>query len=406
MKNNDNKKKKIAVIVIAVVILLLVIIGSGVALGVFRSTKGSASGRGDKKAFTNKLTTEATTLAKATTKAITEKATTEKAKKTTTEKAKKVASVSGGITTESKNDSNTKATTEKATQAPSEAPYVPDTEAPYVPDTEAPTEAPTQAPTEAPTEAPTTQHQHTWEDVTETVTENVKVKDAWDEQVVRYKCSYCGAWAEDVGDGHINRCGEKYYEVNIILLGDVFHRAYQDVNAAVISNNFWVISKKLFKHIYCVIGNHETSYYSNNPFYTLVSEIKSKKMQTVLNKVYTPRGLDNVFEVVDAVEDGDVVFHFNHYGCSISHAVDRKVNIGLYHQDILNSEILKLMQATYNNDVYAPRLLDFDKLDIFDGFTYNFFGHMHQVYGTWGYTNPKTETMCAYDTLSTVLEYQ
>lgn len=215
MKNNGNKKKKIAVIVIAVVILLLVIIGSGVAIEVFRSTKGSASGSGDKKAFTDKLTTEATTLAKATTKATTEKATTEKAKKTTTEKAKKVASVSGGITTESKNDSNTKATTEKATQAPSEAPYVPDTEAPYVPDTEAPyvpdTEAPTQAPTEAPTEAPTTQHQHTWVDVTETTTERVKVKDAWDEEVEYYKCSYCGARAAEVGDGHISRCGEKYY---------------------------------------------------------------------------------------------------------------------------------------------------------------------------------------------------
>lgn len=218
MKNNDNKKKKIAVIVIAVVILLLVIIGSGVAIGVFRSTKGSASGRGDKKAFTNKLTTEATTLVKATTKATTEKATTEKAKKTTTKKAKKVASVSGGITTESKNDSNTKATTEKATQAPSDNSGNGDwnnpTEAP-APATEAPvpaTEAPTKAPTEAPTEAPTTQHQHTWVDVTETVTENVKVKDAWDEQVVRYKCSYCGAWAEDVGQFHINDCGEKYYD--------------------------------------------------------------------------------------------------------------------------------------------------------------------------------------------------
>ena len=224
MKNNDNKKKKIAVIVIAVVILLLVIIGSGVAIGVFRSTKGSASGRGDKKAFTNKLTTEATTLVKATTKATTEKATTEKAKKTTTKKDKKVASVSGGITTESKNDSNTKATTEKATQAPSdnsgngdwnnstEAPYVPDTEAPteapYVPDTEAPTEAPTQAPTEAPTEALTTQHQHIWE----TKTEQVLVKDAWDEEYITYVCSYCGAAADDVGAFHINDCGVKYYD--------------------------------------------------------------------------------------------------------------------------------------------------------------------------------------------------
>lgn len=213
MKNNDNKKKKIAVIVIAVVILLLVIIGSGVAIGVFRSTKGSASGRGDKKAFTNKLTTEATTLVKATTKATTEKATTEKAKKTTTKKSKKVASVSGGITTESKNDSNTKATTEKATQAPSDNSDNGDwnnpTEAP-APATEAPVPV-TEAPTQAPTEAPTTQHQHTWEDVTETTTERVKVKDAWDEEVEYYKCSYCGAWAEDVGQFHINDCGEKYY---------------------------------------------------------------------------------------------------------------------------------------------------------------------------------------------------
>ena len=220
MKNNDNKKKKIAVIVIAVVILLLVVVGSGVALGVFRSTKGSASGRGDKKAFTNKLTTEATTLAKATTKATTEKATKEKAKKdnkkTTTEKSKKVASVSGGITTESKNDSNTKATTEKATQAPSDnsgnGDWNNSTEAPYVPDTEAPTEAPTQAPTEAPTEAPTTQHQHTWVDVTETTTERVKVKDAWDEEVEYYKCSYCGARATEVGSGHISICGRKVYD--------------------------------------------------------------------------------------------------------------------------------------------------------------------------------------------------
>lgn len=214
MKNNDNKKKKIAVIVIAVVILLLVIIGSGVAIGVFRSTKGSASGSGDKKAFTDKLTNETTTLAKATTKATTEKATTEKAKKTTTKKAKKVASVSGGITTESKNDSNTKATTEKATQAPSDNSGNGDwnnpTEAP-APATEAPVPV-TEAPTQAPTEAPTTQHQHTWEDVTETTTERVKVKDAWDEEVEYYKCSYCGARATEVGSGHISRYGKKYYD--------------------------------------------------------------------------------------------------------------------------------------------------------------------------------------------------
>ena len=231
MKNNDNKKKKIAVIVIAVAILLIAVIGSGLAIGVFRSTKGSASGRGDKKAFTNKLTTEATTLAKATTEKA-KKATTEKAKKTTTEKSKKVASVSGGITTEAKNDSNTKATTEKATQAPSDnsgnGGWNNPTEAP------APaTEAPTQAPTEAPTEAPTTQHQHTWEDVTETVTERVKVKDAWDEQVLKYYCSYCGADCDVVGSDHITYCGEKYYDEDFhkwLYEGASWKGGYETIN--------------------------------------------------------------------------------------------------------------------------------------------------------------------------------
>lgn len=218
MKNNDNKKKKILIAVL-VVVMLLVVIGSGAAIGVFRSTKGSASGSGDKKDFTDKLTTEATTLAKATTKVTTEKATTEKAKKdnkkTTTEKSKKVASVSGGITTESKNDS-TKATTEKTTQAPSGNPGNGDwnnpTEAPSYDPTPEPSYDPQPEPTEAPTEAPTTQHQHTWVDVTETTTERVKVKDAWDEEVEYYKCSYCGARATDVGSSHITYCGEKYYD--------------------------------------------------------------------------------------------------------------------------------------------------------------------------------------------------
>ena len=218
MKNNDNKKKKILIAVL-VVVMLLAVIGSGVAIGVFRSTKGSASGSGDKKAFTDKLTTETTTqVAKATTEKATKttKVTTEKAK-VTTEKAKKVANVSGGITTEAKNDSKAKATEAKTeapqpvTEAPTEAPYVPATEAP-APATEAPTERATEAPTERATEAPTTQHQHTWEDVTETVTEKVKVKDAWDEEVEYYKCSYCGARATEVGSGHISRCGRKVYD--------------------------------------------------------------------------------------------------------------------------------------------------------------------------------------------------
>lgn len=228
MKNNDDnnsKKKKIALIV-AIAIVLVVIVGSGVAIGVFRIAKGSTK----RSVFTDKLTTEATTQAA---KATTEKATTEKATKASTEKAttekakasstkakteggvKKGSDATGSNGTDKSGSKATEAQTEApqpVTEAQTEAPYVPDTEAPYVPDTEAPAPATTERATERATEAPTTQHQHSWEAITETTTEKVKVKDAWDEQVLKYYCSYCGADCDVVGSDHITYCGEKYYD--------------------------------------------------------------------------------------------------------------------------------------------------------------------------------------------------
>lgn len=191
---------------------------------------------------------------------------------------------------------------------------------------------------------------------------------------------------------------ENGWDVNIILLGDVFHRTYQNVDQAILANNYWILAKKLFSNIYCVLGNHETTYYASNPFYTLVNSIKSEKLTKLQNKVWQPKGLENVFDVVDRIDDGDVVFHFNHYGTSINRAVSGKVNIGLYHQDIINSEIRDLMTVNYANDNYYATLVNFDDMDIFDGFSYNFFGHMHKVYGTWKYKNPKTmkETVLCY----------
>ena len=147
-----------------------------------------------------------------------------------------------------------------------------------------------------------------------------------------------------------------------------------------------------------MLGNHETTYYASNPFYTLVNSIESEKVRKILNKVWQPRGLENIFRVVDTVVDGNVILHFNHYGTPISRAIPEKVNIGLYHQDIINSEIRDLMTTTYSNDLYYCRPINFDNTDIFDGFAYNFFGHMHKVYGTWKYKNASTkkETVLCY----------
>lgn len=183
---------------------------------------------------------------------------------------------------------------------------------------------------------------------------------------------------------------EQGYTPILILLGDVFDNSFQDPDSATIANNFWILAKRLFKEIYVVVGNHETTYYKANPFYTLISEIKSAKVRGIVNKVWTPKGLANTFNVVDVVEDGDVVFHFNHHGTPISRPTNGKTNIALYHQDIVCKELIEAMRNQYGTDIFDTGTLEFSHTDLFDGFVYNFFGHMHKIYGTWEFVNEKT----------------
>lgn len=189
--------------------------------------------------------------------------------------------------------------------------------------------------------------------------------------------------------------GKKYKDahdnVYLILLGDIFKGSFNEPDSAVIINNFWIIVSGLFSKIYCVLGNHETSYYTSNPFFTLVQSIESQKVRNILNRNWTPKGLRPIFNVVDTVEDGNVIFHFNHYGTPINRAIPGKTNIGLFHQDIICQEILDLMSVNYRSNIFQKRVVNFEKVDIFDGFSYNFFGHLHKVYGTFECTTPKNE---------------
>lgn len=170
------------------------------------------------------------------------------------------------------------------------------------------------------------------------------------------------------------------YELTLLLLGDVFHNSYSDVFNAVLDNNFFVVWEKFIGKIYAVLGNHELTYYSSNPFYTLVDKIESKKLQRIMNCVYQPIGLLPILNVVDELRDGEVVFHFNHYSTCVGNPEDGKVNIGLFHQEIVNRQIVLQMEEILHAQVFA-RTLDFSQLDVLNGYRYCFFGHMHKVYG-------------------------
>lgn len=171
------------------------------------------------------------------------------------------------------------------------------------------------------------------------------------------------------------------YEVVLLLLGDVFHKGYNDIFNACNDNNFFYTWALTYGRIYSVLGNHELSYYSANPFYTLISDIKSEKVRHIMNRVWEPVGSNGVLQVVDRLEDGDVIFHFNHYGTEIELPEKNKVNIGLFHQHIVSSEIKRAMEVRYDIDTYGYET-DIEASGILMEYQYCFFGHSHTVYGT------------------------
>jgi hypothetical protein len=185
----------------------------------------------------------------------------------------------------------------------------------------------------------------------------------------------------------ILQLGVKYKENGFnpiaILMGDVNNRSYRDVNKAVLNNNYWIAAKEIFSTIYSVLGNHETSYYSSNPFFTLVNSIDSVKLQNLQSKVWQPVGIFNVFNVVDYVEDGDVEFHFNHYGCPVTLPSSDKFNIGLFHTDFVFQEILKASEDRFHNGVFATNIIKAEHNEFLELYDLCFFAHHHKIYGCW-----------------------
>ena len=190
----------------------------------------------------------------------------------------------------------------------------------------------------------------------------------------------------DVVDQQIARCIQKYTNanVNLIFLGDLYDRGYREVFSAIHEYSTMLIYKSMCNELYSLVGNHELSFYAGNPFYTLFNHVDSKRVNAIQNKVWLPRGMMQIVNVVDAIEDGEVIIHFNHYGTGIAEPVKGKTNIGLFHQNVICKEILESVQDSLGEQLYGLQTMSFDRLE---GYDYCFLGHMHKVYGMWDWTS-------------------
>lgn len=183
------------------------------------------------------------------------------------------------------------------------------------------------------------------------------------------------------------------YNVIALSLGDLVDRSVSSVDAGLKIYSWFTTYLKHFSKFYSVVGNHEFTYYSANPFWYLMRTLESERIKTVRRRTgWQPKGYTQFIHVVDNLVDGEVEFIFNHHGTGIQVPSNDKISIGLFHQDIVFREILDdaknknlpifeleedVMKGKYNH-VYLS-----DKCDYLRGYDHCFFGHNHSLYGRW-----------------------
>ena len=183
----------------------------------------------------------------------------------------------------------------------------------------------------------------------------------------------------------IERIGQNYiakgFTPYLLLLGDISDNSFKGTVAPVHFNNEFIRLKKTFNQIYSVVGNHETSYYKDNPFWSLFTEIPSNRMKHGINSTWIPQGVLQIVNIVDELHDGEVHLYFNHYNAGIIHPNTSGVNIGLFHKNIVPKEITQIMKTSYGLDVWDDAYGSFKPSTELRGYNICFFGHNHKAYG-------------------------
>lgn len=181
------------------------------------------------------------------------------------------------------------------------------------------------------------------------------------------------------------------YAVKLLFLGDIIDRSYKDIFKAIWIYSIFYYLKNNADGCYCVLGNHEFSFYTNNPFWSFVNKIESSKINKVVSKTWAPQGIFPVIRVVDHLEIGDTVFHFNHHPTPCNKPIAGKVNIGLFHKAFAPKGVITEMQNNYKLDIWEDSIEKVnDDSTVFEGYNYAFLGHMHKMYGKYYYKNDNT----------------
>lgn len=196
-------------------------------------------------------------------------------------------------------------------------------------------------------------------------------------------------------ESQIIACSKKYNELGYntvrLSLGDEFHNSYRDVDKAMKDQNDSIALSSVFGLTFMCLGNHDQTYYKNNPLWHLVSKIDSDLITRSRSKAWTPKGNMPYIRLTDRLVDGEVEFIFNHHGTGIQLPDPSKITVGLFHQDIVFRAIMDEAISKFDNiyEVDEDTMKDkhnyvyLDESAQLENYKSCYYGHCHMLYGTW-----------------------
>ena len=154
----------------------------------------------------------------------------------------------------------------------------------------------------------------------------------------------------------------------LISLGDIVDRGKKD---SILYDQILQLLKMLisdFDDVFQVLGNHEKTYYHDNPLFSFIASFDTQALSGWKAK---PKSSTPCIKVVDRLEFADVEFVFRHYGTAV-HRISDKTGILFTHENIFPEAAKHVVP--YLKQSYSGKL---------DGYAFVFNAHLHSIRATW-----------------------
>ncbi|MEG2262857.1 MAG: metallophosphoesterase [Clostridia bacterium] len=177
----------------------------------------------------------------------------------------------------------------------------------------------------------------------------------------------------------------------IIFPGDLCHRGFTSI-VAFIRFTEWCtkLNALVDGNLYSVVGNHELTYYKDNPFW-MACTMNSKYFEPLR---YIPGFgiVENGIRVVDELVVDNTLFVFGHYGrTDYDYGYDAYDDVQfISHNAVMDAEIRDTLTHMYHRDTKSA-FVDYASLRAEGTFPLTsklsavYFGHMHMAYGHFGF---------------------